>query len=376
VQAPQVRVVVDQLCAPVPGGTGRYTQELVRALHVSQPAGAGLTGVSGRGCLAAAGLPISVHRLGVPRVVLAVLWERGLPPSPAHGGVVHAPTLLLPPTRRAYRLVVTIHDVVPWTHPQTLTPRGVAFHRRMGARAARVADLIVTPTQVVADQVRGYLDPRCEVTAVHLGVTPPRGPLSAAQVGSVAELGAGPPVAARAPMPYILFVGTAEPRKGLEVLVRALAEPVLAGVCLVVVGPSGWGDLSVAKLAADAGVAERVRVVGYVDDPTLERWYAGAGALAMPSRAEGFGLPVVEAMARGVPVVVSDDPALVEVAGGAASVVPIGDVEALAQALGRALTPGRDREQIRAMGRARAALFSWEATALKMWQLYAALDGR
>ncbi len=354
---PQVQVVVEQICAKVPGGTGRYTSGLVRALWASQPPGASLAAVLGRLCAATGELPVPVRRLGLPRVALTLLWERGLPPYAARRGVVHAPTLTVPPARAGCRLVVTVHDVVPWTHPETLTARGVRSHHRMGARAARDADLIVTPTRAVADQVRRLLHPSCPVVPVYPGVAPPL------EVHTKNTPDAG--------RPYVLFVGTAEPRKGLDVLVRALAMPALSGIRLVVVGPPGWGGVSVAQLAEAAGVEDRVEATGFASDTELEQWYAGASALAMPSLAEGFGLPVVEAMARGVPVVVSADPALVEVGGDAVGVVPIGDPHALALALACVVEAGGDRDRARTAGIARAAGFTWEATADAMWQLYA-----
>lgn len=356
-----VRVVVAQLCSRVPGGTARYAASLVAALAAATPAGAQLRGVTSRACPATDALDVPVTSLGIPAPALARLWERGMPPWVAHEGVVHAPTLLVPPARAAVPLVVTVHDVVPWTHPQTLTPRGVAFHHRMGARAARDAAAIITPTHAVAAAVREVLAPACPVFAVHSGVSVQAAP---------------PDAAARREHrgirdPYVLFVGTAEPRKGLDRLVAAMARPALAGLSLVVVGPPGWGRVEVAELARAAGIADRVHVTGRVDEADLAGLYAGARVLAMPSEAEGFGFPVVEAMAHGVPVVTSADPALVEVGGGVARVVDPADIEALAQALAEAAAPGTERSEAVRAGRERAASFTWEATARHTWRIYA-----
>jgi glycosyltransferase involved in cell wall biosynthesis len=356
-----VHVVATQLCARVPGGTGRYVAELVQGLVRTRPDGASVTALGTRGCTAVDRLGVDVSRVAPSLRVLARLWERGLPPRPRFDGVLHAPTLMVPPVRRGHPLVVTVHDAVPWTHPETLTPHGVAFHRRMAKRAARDAACIVTPTEAVATQLRTYLDPRCPVRAVAPGVTavldPPDGDRRRAARGLR--------------RPYVLFVGTAEPRKGLDVLVRAMAEPDLTPYDLVVVGPPGWGEVDVVALAAGAGVAGRVHVTGRVDELELGALYAGARVLAMPSRAEGFGFPVVEAMAHGVPVVVTTDPALVEVGGGAAQVVPVGDAAALAAALADGAEDGPDRRRRAALGRERAADFDWDRTAAAMWSVYA-----
>lgn len=359
-----VHVVTTQLCARVPGGTGRYVEELVRGLVRRRPGDASVTAVATRDCAAAEGLGVEVERLTPPLPVLARLWERGLPPRPRPSAVLHAPTLMVPPVRSGVALVVTVHDVVPWTHPETLTAHGVAFHRRMAERAAREAATIVTPTEAVAERVRKLLEPRGPVLAVPPGVAVVPVPDDAEQRRERHGVRG----------PYVLFVGTAEPRKGLDVLVAALAQASLKDFELVVIGPRGWGDVDVADLSAAAGVGERVHVTGRVDDDDLAALYAGARVLAMPSRAEGFGFPVVEAMAHGLPVVVSADPALVETAGGAAGVVPVEDVHALAECLATAAADGPEREERVAHGRLRAGEFDWDRTADTMWGLYRAVE--
>ena len=164
----RVALMVDQLQSRVPGGTGRYAAELARALERTREPADELAGWVARGAGGRLDLPIRIHSLETPSRLLSRLWERGLGPAPRNADVVHATTLLVPPARRS-ALVVTVHDVVPWTHPETLTARGAGFHRRMGARAASEADLIVTPTVAVAGQVRHVLAPRAEVISVPPG---------------------------------------------------------------------------------------------------------------------------------------------------------------------------------------------------------------
>ena len=346
-----VVVVGTQLAAPVPGGTGRYTSDLLRTLAATRPSRARLEVFPAAGSV-------------LPYRVLARLWDRGLPPRATEADVVHAPTLMFPPVGRATALIVTIHDVVPWTHPETLTPRGVAFHRGMAQRAARRADLVLTPTEAVAEQVRRFVAPAAPVRAV----PPPVWPLVVPADAAASREAVG------VEHPYLLFVGTAEPRKGLDVLVAAIREAGARVPDLVVVGPTGWGHVRVDDLAARAGVASRVHVLGRVDDATLAALYAGATAVAVPSLAEGFGLPLLEAMTLGAPVVTSDDPALVEVGSGAPLVAPVGDEHALAEQLIEVVAPGR-RKGLTDAGRLRAADFSAERTGELLWDVYAQVAG-
>ncbi len=357
-------VLAMQLCARIPGGTGRYTRELIGSLAKTMGPLDDVTAVVSLGCKAAADLPVQTRAIPLPVPLLARLWERGMPPAVGSAGrVVHAPTLLAPPTARGVPLIVTIHDAVPWTHPETLTPRGVAFHRRMAAWVAAEADVIVTPTLAVAASLRTILRP-----VARLEVVPPGAAALPVPSDAHALLGAAGVV-----RPFVLFVGTAEPRKALDVLVRAMADPVTDDLDLVVVGQQGWGGVDTPGLVAAAGIGSRVVQVGRVDDLMLAALYDGARVLAMPSRAEGFGLPVLEAMAAGLPVVVSDDPALVEVGGDAVAVTPVGDVRALAEGLAAAAADGDDRRRQVARGRERAAQFTWDSSARRLWRVYADL---
>ncbi|MCO1581143.1 glycosyltransferase family 4 protein [Crossiella sp. SN42] len=371
---PELVVLTEQLLAPVPGGTGRYTRELAAALAATAPAGWEVTGVVARHAdPAAAVIPgvLGPRRLRLPRRALALAWQHGLPLWPG-GDSVHAPTPLAPPAPRGGRgLVVTVHDTVPWTHPETLTRRGVAWHRAVIGRAVRRADALVVPTAAVETELARFVPGPARVHVVGEGVagvlTEPIPADSAATIARRLGL----------PERFVLAVGTVEPRKGIDVLIEAMARPAAPALPLVLAGPPGWGGVSVAELARRHGLApERLVVLGRISDRELSVVLGRATVLAAPSRAEGFGLPVLEAMAAGVPVVHSDAPALAEVAGGAGITVPRGDAGALAAALHQvAADPGRASALV-AAGRRRAERFSWRSAAEAVWRVHVELYRR
>ena len=173
------------------------------------------------------------------------------------------------------------------------------------------------------------------------------------------------------PDSYVLAVGTVEPRKGLDVLIEAMAKPYAPDLPLVVVGPPGWGEVDLTALAEEHGLtAGRLRVLGRISDIDLAVVLRRAAVLAVPSRAEGFGLPVLEALAVGTPVVHTDVPALAEVAGDAGVTVPRGDARALAAALQAVLDDPAGTQRRVAQGRLRAEAFTWEHVATELWRLH------
>ena len=357
-------LITEQVLAPVPGGTGRYAREVAAAVGATVPDGwrvgsvvalhrtvraARVDGVSGP-----ARLPVG------PRI-LARLWERGLPPTLA-GTVVHALTPLAPPhLRPGQALVVTVHDAVPYTHPDTLTPRGAHWHRVMIERSAAVASVLVVPTRAVAAALAAAgVQARMEV--IGEGVAPGLRTTSAEAVR----------VRTRFDLPdrYLVAVGTLEPRKGLDVLLDALAVLGPAAPPLMVIGQLGWGGTDLPREAARRGLSGQVRVLGRLPDSEMAAVVAGAASVVVPSRTEGFGLPVLEAMSLGVPVIHSDAPALVEVAQGAGMAVRIGNAPALAAAIRCVLDDRRLAARMSTAGRLRAADFSWDAVAQQLWTLY------
>lgn len=347
---PVLTVLLQQLLAPAPGGTGRWSAQATRALAAGAPDGWRVRGVvAGSGAdVAAAAVGVEVSSLGVPARVLARAWVRGVGPA-VPGDVVLAPTVLAPPRRRGTRLVVVVHDTVAFDEPHTLTPHGVRWHRAATGRALSGADVLLTPSAVVA-RALARLHPGAVLAVA--GGAPGLPPAPADARARREQLGLPPR--------YLLGVGTLEPRKGWDVAVRAVALDPATGP-LVVAGAPGWGGVDLPDLAHRLGLARgAVQVRHALADPDLAAVLAGARALVAPSRAEGFGLPVLEAMAAGVPVVHSADPALVEVSAGTAVVVPTGDPRALAAAL---VDP-----QVDPGAQGCAAGHTWAAVAERTWR--------
>ncbi|GAB3029804.1 glycosyltransferase family 1 protein [Parafrigoribacterium mesophilum] len=376
---PTLRVILDQMIAPVPGGIGRYTEELTQGLIDTAPAGCTVAGMLSASTDAdlrnvSARLPglDGIDRATLPRKALQAMWQFGL--TDLHGqGMVHATSLFGPLTRHDHdggdQIVVTIHDAVPWTHPETLTRHGASWHRTMASRAQKFADAIVVPTQTVAQQLSEILDFGDRVRVIGGAVStklvvPADADIRAAALGLPAE--------------FILSVGTLEPRKGIAALIRSLAVPESVDLPLLIVGPPGWGTLDVGAIAAEAGVAsDRVRTLGFLSDADLAIALDRASVFVFPSLAEGFGLPIIEAFHFGTPVVHSDDPALLEVSGGAGLGVALENPEEyprrLASAIASVVSDSTMAQRMRASGLERARSFSWAASAEKVWRLHADL---
>lgn len=328
----KVAVHTGQLLQRVPGGIGRYITHLIDAL----PA-AGVEPVP-----FAAGAPVGVD-LGWPRGAMRYeLWHRLRWPSlRIDADVVHAPSLAVPPTGTR-PLVVTVHDIVFLRQPELLTSRGVAFHRRGLELARRHAAAVVVPTEFGRNDLASV---GFDASRIH-----------------VAPHGVDVPVPSTLPPPvdgpYLLFVSTIEPRKGVNELLDAhqrlrSAHPDLQ---LVLAGPPGWGEPPDTDRPG-------VLVTGNLDDAALDAAYRHAVALVVFERYAGFGLPIVEGMARGCPVVTSDAACLPEVGGGAAVVVPTGDVGALADAVDELVRDDGRRAALSAAGIERAREFTWERSA-------------
>jgi glycosyltransferase involved in cell wall biosynthesis len=278
------------------------------------------------------------------------LWHRfRRPVVRIDADLVHAPSLAVPPVRDV-PLVVTVHDIAFLRVPGETTRRGTSFHRRGLELARAEADLVLAPSTFTRLELLREGFDADHVVLAPLGVTPPS-PRNPDEIdASVARCGVAPP--------YVLTVGTVEPRKDLATIVRAVEQvrrrrPELT---LVIVGPRGWGEVRGLERPG-------VRVVGELPWRTVDALYRRAEACCVASRYEGFGLPVVEALARGTPVVAADGSALPEVVGGAGLLFPIGEAHALADALERVLDDEDLRIDLARRGRERASQLTWEASA-------------
>jgi glycosyltransferase involved in cell wall biosynthesis len=276
------------------------------------------------------------------------------------GGIdlLHAPGYCAP-RRPGVPVVLTVYDTIAIRHPE-LARRSNALHYRWRLpRSARAAARVIVPLECVADQVETCLRvDRGRIRVVPLGVDACLSPPSEDETAVTrAQF--------NLERPYILFVGNLEPKKNLPTLLRAFARLVEGGLPhdLVLAGKPGWKCRDVLRLPESLGIAERVRMLGYVDGAHLRGLYGAADVFAFPSLVEGFGLPPLEAMACGTPVVTSDIPALRETAGDAAERVAPTDIEALADALRRVIDDTDLRSRLREAGLRRAAGFTWPRAA-------------
>lgn len=366
-----LRVAVD--ASPLLGqrtGVGRYVDGVLTGLASLAGAPEPLLTFFGRRHVPAELPPRTRMARRLPSRVLAPMWARSsFPPIEVLTGrvdVFHAGNYVLPPLWRAAG-VVTVHDLSFLRYPETVDAY-VATYRELVPDAVRRAARIVTVSQAVQEEVVSEyrLDPATVVVApngVDVGWSTAR-PLDA--VGR-ARLGL--------PERYVLFVGNVEPRKGLPTLARAHAAarrddpdvPVLA-----LAGPAGWGD----AWEDSAPEARDVVRLGFLADEDLRAAMAGAVALCMPSLYEGFGLPILEALACGVPALVSDIPAHREVAADLATYVPAREVDAWAQGLLDVSHEDGPHPAMQGARRRRAAGFTWERSAQTHLDVWAAAAGR
>jgi glycosyltransferase involved in cell wall biosynthesis len=269
------------------------------------------------------------------------------------------------PERASLPRVVTVHDLSLVEHPGWHQPAKVALFRRAIRVAATRADAVVAVSEATAGRLQALLAPRAPVHVVPHGVDHARFRVLDPddETGAVLDRAALRRIGARSP--YVAFVGTLEPRKDVPTLVRAFdrvagSHPDLA---LVLAGGRGWGTRAVEEAVRDAAHGDRVHLVGYVSEEQKAALLRGAAAVAYPSLEEGFGLPALEALACGAPLVTTRGSAMEEVTGDAALLVATGDDRALGEALEAAVAGGAEVGRRRTLGLEVAARFTWDASA-------------
>lgn len=348
---------MEQCWHRVPGGTAVSILSTVRALR--RRGDVDLVGVSARHRQpppASFRPSIEVRPLPLPRLALYEAWHalRWPPVERATGtvDVVHATAVAVPPTRAP--LIVTIHDLAFLADVEHATRHGNRFFRRGTELARRHARLVLVPSEATAAECRdaGFAPER--IRLVPWGVD--AHPVTDDEVEAVRRTHG-------LDRPYVLFVGTVEPRKNLAGVIGAMATMAGRDVDLVLVGPTGWNEDLDRRLATLDGTGVGVRRLGFQPPEALPALYAGCAAFCFPSLREGFGLPVLEAMGYGAPVVTSGGTATAEVADDAALLVDPRDHAAIGTALARVLDDAALATDLRARGRLRAATYTWDRTA-------------
>lgn len=349
------------------GGIAQYTQHLIRELAAIDARNDYLILHSrkDRRCLAAGENQRRVacwtpahHRL--ERFTLAAEL------LPHRLDLLHSPDFI-PPYDGTYRSVITIHDLAFLHYPEFLTPASRRYYNSQIAAAVRRADHIITVSEATRADVINLL----HVAPDRVAVVPEAAaaqfrPASLSEIEQVRAAYNLPPT-------YILFVGTFEPRKNLGGLLRAYADLHAAlpdAPPLVIVGQRGWLYEEIFDLSARLGLTDQVLWLENVGHSDLPPIYSAAQVFCLPSFYEGFGLPPLEAMACGTPVVVSNRASLPEVVGGAALLVDPDDPTSIADALQRVIGDPALADDLRQRGLERAGEFSWRETARRTLAIY------
>ncbi len=278
-------------------------------------------------------------------------------------------TTFFPAAVHDVRQVLTIYDLSLLTMPHYHPRERVAYFRLFFSRRLSRLDHVITISTYIRDEVLRTLplEPH-RVTAIPLAASPVFFPRTEKTVKSVVERYG-------IQSPFVLAVGTLDPRKNLSLIFRALPLVWRSPLSVVVVGWEGWGHRELRSHLRSAGTSCAIRFLGYLPDDDLAALYSGASCLVYPSLYEGFGLPVLEAMSCGCPVICSNRASLPEVAGDAAWFISPDDPYQLAEALERLLADKKERLRMVEQGLRRARMFSWQATAEKTLAVFKSLLG-
>jgi glycosyltransferase involved in cell wall biosynthesis len=362
------------------GGIGRYTRELLRALAAADPDNDYRLFFASRTRphpLPPLGSNFRVTALPFHDIWLARLWQRARVPLPVQAvlgrlDLYHSPDFTLPPIAGRTPALLTVHDLSFVRDPGSSTPALRRYLNLVVPRSVARADHILADSRATRDDlIELYRTPEETITVLYSGVEPRFRPISEpmALAAIRSKYGLGPE-------PFILGISTLQPRKNFVRLVQAygaLPQAVVSNLQLVIAGGRGWLFDAIFSEVERLGLRGRVLFPGFVADADLPALYSAARVLAYPSLYEGFGLPLLEAMACGTPVVTSTASSLPEVAGDAALLVDPLDVAALADALQRAVEDEAVRAGLIERGFRRAWQFNWGASARQLIDLYGQL---
>jgi glycosyltransferase involved in cell wall biosynthesis len=355
-------------------GIGRYVRELVAALlRQDVPVDYRFFAASPTPL---PDLPFPVKRLPFHDRWLMRIWHRARAPLPVElitGPIdlYHSPDFTLPPTLPRTRKLLTVHDLSFVRDPDSAAESLRAFLATVVPRSVARADHVLADSQATKeDLIDLWKTPAEKVTVLYCGVDPRFRPVTAptahAAIRERYGLGEGP---------FILSVSTIQPRKNYRRLIQAFAPLAERhpGLNLVIGGGKGWGYDEILTEPERLGIVGRVLFPGFIEDSDLPALYSAATALAYPSLYEGFGLPVLEAMACGTPVISSDRSSLPEVTGDAGLQVDPLDVEAWTAGLTKLVEDSALRERLVARGLEQARHFNWDRAAGELLSIYRGL---
>ncbi len=357
------------------GGIGRYVRELVTALaHVDAPENRYRLFVAGAGRKPLPEIPGAQFEwkpVSLTPSWLARLWGRARLPFPVElftGNVdlYHATDFVLPPTRSKTRTVLTVHDLSFLRVPETASPGLRQYLENVVPRSVQRADHVLADSEATRqDLISYYQTDASKIEVLYSGVDSRFRPIT--DQAAINRVRQHYGISNR---PYVLSVGTVQPRKNYPKLIEAVSRLKQSELCVVIVGGKGWLEDPIYASIRQLGMQERVIFAGFVADDDLPAIYSGSLCMALPSLYEGFGLPVLEAMACGVPVITSNLSSLPEVAGNAGILVTPTHLEEITNALERVTTDSALRESMVAKGLLQAQKFSWEASAQQLKRVY------
>jgi glycosyltransferase involved in cell wall biosynthesis len=376
-----MRIAIDYTAAIRQGaGIGVYVRNLVAAMLAQDTKNQYTLLTSGRADIEhpfPTADNVHGHNLLLSDRYINILWYRMRVPVPATlftgpTDIYHGPDFVLPPLGKKVRKVVTIHDLAFLEHPEYAVPSLAEYLRKVVPEAAEAADVIVTlSSEVSRTLIEHFHTPAEKLVVIPLGVQPYfrriTDPILLAATRYKFKL----------KYPLVLAVGTLEPRKNHRGLIKAFhqAQKQQDGpAMLAIAGGPGWLYEETQQLVRDLKLEQKVRFLGRVTDHELVTLYSMADIFAFPSFFEGFGMPPIEAMACGAPVITSNTSSLPEVVGDAALQVDPHNVDELAHAITRLLQNQQLREDLRQNGYQRAQLYTWERSARQTLRIYQQLS--